>query len=58
MEDQVWNSARGRGKQQVVPLMLPPHPAQYCFPEDSDMVTNLDDRPGNGLLVMKLKLKL
>ena len=57
--DWVWNTARC-GTDKVVPLLLPPHPLQYGFPEPKDIMTNLNssfDGSGNGLLVMKLQLK-
>ena len=44
-----------RGKQKLVPLMLPPHPAHYSFPEVNDIMTS-PDGSGHGLSVMKLKL--
>ena len=60
MVDRVWKTARC-GTDKVVPLLLPPHPSQYCFPEPKDIRMNLDssfDGSGNGLLVMKLQLKI
>ena len=47
--DQVWNSVRG---QQVVPLMMPPTPAHYSFPEASDIVGLPISSSGNELSVI------
>ena len=60
MVDWVWKTARC-GTDKVVPLLLPPHPSQYCFPEPEDIRMNLDssfDGSGNGLLVMKRQLQI
>ena len=51
--DQVWNSARGQQVvPQVVPLMMPPTPAHYSFPEPSDIVGLPISSSGNELSVI------
>ena len=39
MVDRVWKNMQG---EQVVPVMLPPHPSQYNFPEAHEIQLNVD----------------
>ena len=50
--DQVWSGTAGHTDEALTPLILPPYPSQYCFPEAKDICTNLNsstdsNRSGN-----------
>ena len=40
--DRVWSSTPGHADEALIPLILPPYPSQYCFPEAKDIRTNLN----------------
>ena len=40
--DQVWSGTLGHAHEALIPLILPPYPSQYCFPEAKDIRTNLN----------------
>ena len=40
--DRVWSSTPGHADEALMPLILPPYPSQYCFPEAKDICTNLN----------------
>ena len=50
--DRVWSGTAGHADEALTPLILPPYPSQYCFPEAEDICTNLNsstdsNRSGN-----------
>ena len=40
--DPVWSSIPGHADEVLTPVILPPYPSQYCFPEAKDIRTNLN----------------
>ena len=40
--DQVWSDTPGQADEVLTPLILPPYPSQYCFPEAQDIHINLN----------------
>ena len=50
--DRVWSTIAGHADEVLTPLILPPYPSQYCFPEAKDICTKLNsstdsNRSGN-----------
>ena len=50
--DRVWSTTAGHADEALTPLILPPYPSQYCFPEAKDIRTKLNsstdsNRSGN-----------
>ena len=50
--DWVWSTTVGHADEALTPLILPPYPSQYCFPEAKDIRTKLNsstdsNRSGN-----------
>ena len=40
--DRVWSTTAGHADEALTPLILPPYPSQYCFPEAKDIRTKLN----------------
>ena len=50
--DQVWSRTPGHADEALTPMILPPYPSQYCFPEAKDIRTNLSSSTDSTDLVI------